>query len=98
MSIFILPLRAAAHGLVGFQVARPGRVVVARAVRFAVWLCFWRVLGVPLKAVIAGHPGAWRPGAGWFAGYAPFCRCRGRAGFVIAGHQGRISPILTLSD
>ena len=58
-------------------------------VRFAVWPCFGAgPSSVPLTAVIAGHPGAWPPGPGWFAGYARVCRCRGRAGFVIAGHRG----------
>jgi hypothetical protein len=54
--------------------------------------------GVPLTVVIAGHPGAWHPGAGRFAGYAPVCWCCGSAVCMIAGHRGRISPLLTLSN
>jgi hypothetical protein len=57
----------------------------------------WAVAGpgVPLTAVIAGHPGAWHPRAGRFAGYAPVSRCRGRAGCMIGGHRRRISPQTT---
>jgi hypothetical protein len=51
-----------------------------------------------LTAVIAGHPGGRPPKAGRFARYAPVSGCRRPAVFVIAGHQGRISPLLTRSN
>ena len=53
---------------------------------------------VPLTAVIAGHPGAWPPKPGRFTRYAPICRCRGPAGFMIAGHRRRIGNVSKLGD
>ena len=63
--------------------------------RFRVLPVLVRCSGVGLTAVIAGHPGAWPRRAGRFARCAPVCGCRGPTVSVIAGHRGRISPILT---
>jgi hypothetical protein len=54
--------------------------------------------GVALAAVIAGHPGVRPRKAGRFARCAPVCGCCGPAVSVIAGHRGRISPLLTRSN
>jgi hypothetical protein len=53
---------------------------------------------VALDTEIAGHRGAWPRKAGRFACYAPVSGCCEPAVSVIAGHQGRISPILTRSN
>jgi hypothetical protein len=45
-----------------------------------------------------GSSGRRPPKAGRFAGYARVSRCCGPAVSVIAGHRGRISPLLTRSN